>query len=377
MEIDEPEMEIDLIINRYQDEQVDAVISTDDYPGTALASIVAKIFHLPGVDPAVSLLCQHKYHARKAQRNVVPEAVPDFQIVDSSSRLERSMVFPIFVKPVKSYFSIGAHRALCPDDLGPARNRALPHEFFDSFSVLLEKFAHLELGPHWLLAESLLEGLQATLEGYAFQGEIHTLGVVDSVMFPGTLSFERFEYPSRLPESVQQRMAELAKRVMKSIGYDNGLFNIEFMFNPETGAVHIIEINPRMSSQFADLFEKVDGVNTYSVLLDIALGKKPALKRRAGKHAMAANCILRTFEDNTVHSLPSVVEIEDLHKQYPDIRVELLATEGEKLSKEIQDCQSFRYGLISIGGRDRKDILESYDHCSNSLTFVWKNTTQN
>ena len=371
LDIDEPEAEIDLIVNRYEDEQVDAVISTDDYPGSVLASIIAKIFHLPGVDPAVSLLCQHKYHARKAQRNAVPEAVPDFQIVDLNSRLE-ALVFPVFVKPVKSYFSIGAHPALSLDDLGPDRNRALSDKFFYSFSVLLEKYAHLELGPHWLLAEGLLEGLQTTLEGYAFQGEIHPLGVVDSVMFPGTFSFERFEYPSRLPESVQERMAELARKVMKSIGFDNGLFNIEFMFSPETDEVHIIEINPRMSSQFADLFEKVDGVNTYSILLDLALGKKPTVKKRAGKHAMAANCILRTFEDKRAHKLPSVDEVENLQKQYHDIRVEILATEGEKLSEEIQDGHSFRYGLISVGGRDRKDILETYDHCLSNLTFLWE-----
>src|SRR5687768_2092021 len=369
---DEPEVEIELIVNRYEDEQIDAVISTDDYPGSVLASIVAGIFRLPGVDPAVSLLCQHKYHARKAQRNVVPEAVSDFQSVDSSSRLAQSLAFPVFVKPVKSYFSIGAHPAFSLDDLGPARNSALSDKFFYPFSVLLEKYAHLELGPHRLLAESLLEGLQTTLEGYAFQGEIHPLGVVDSVMFPGTYSFERFEYPSRLPESVQERMEELAKKVMKSIGYDNGLFNIEFMFNPETDAVHIIEINPRMSSQFADLFEKVDGVNTYSILLDLALGKAPTVERRSGKHAMAANCILRTFEDKRVHKLPSVDEVENLQKQYPDIRVELLATEGEKLSQGIQDGHSFRYGIISIGGRDRKDILDTYDHCLSNLTFLWE-----
>jgi len=372
LEIEEPEVEIDLILNRYKEERVDAVISTDDYPGSALASIIAQTFHLPGVDPGVSLLCQHKYHARKAQRISVPEAVPDFQIVDLSARLEPSLAFPVFVKPVKSYFSIGAHPAFSLDDLGPARNGALSDKFFYPFSVLLEKFSDLELGPHWLLAESLLEGQQTTLEGYAFQGEIHPLGVVDSIMFPGTLSFERFEYPSRLPESVQERMSALAKKVMKSIGYDNGLFNIEFMFNPKTDAVHIIEINPRMSSQFADLFEKVDGVNTYSILLDLALGIKPTVTRRAGKHAMAASCILRSFEDKGVHKLPSAGEVENLQKQFPDLRVELLATEGQRLSQEIQDGNSFRYGLISIGARDRKDILETYDHCLSNLTFLWE-----
>ncbi len=36
------------------------------------------------------------------------------------------------------------------------------------------------------------------------------MGVVDSIMFPGTLAFSRFDYPSALPEGVQARMAEIA-----------------------------------------------------------------------------------------------------------------------------------------------------------------------
>ena len=50
--------------------------------------------------------------------------------------------------------------------------------------------------------------MQVTVEGYAFGGEVDILGVVDSIFFPGTLAFSRFDYPSALPEGVQERMAE-------------------------------------------------------------------------------------------------------------------------------------------------------------------------
>ena len=99
------------------------------------------------------------------------------------------------------------------------------------------------------------------------------MGVVDSIMFPNTIAFQRFEYPSSVPAPVQDRMADLARKVMPAFGFDNGQFNIELIYNPEANTVHIVEINPRMSSQFADLFEKVDGTNSYSVLLDLAFGK--------------------------------------------------------------------------------------------------------
>ena len=43
--------------------KVDAVVSTDDYPGSALASIVAQRLGLPGPSSRANLLCQHKFHS--------------------------------------------------------------------------------------------------------------------------------------------------------------------------------------------------------------------------------------------------------------------------------------------------------------------------
>ncbi len=86
-----------------------------------------------------------------------------------------------------------------------------------------------------------------------------------------------------LPEGVQTRMAEIAATLMQGLGFDNGIFNIEMMYDAEADRISIIEINPRMASQFADLYEKVDGTSSYSVLLDIAQGGRPA--SRAGRGA--------------------------------------------------------------------------------------------
>jgi biotin carboxylase len=106
------------------------------------------------------------------------------------------------------------------------------------------------------------------------------------------------DYPSALPEDVQRRMADIAATVMPGLGFDNGLFNIEMMYDPESDVISIIEINPRMASQFADLYEKVDGTNSYAVLLDIALGRAPQFTRRQGRYAFASSIVLRSFEDS-------------------------------------------------------------------------------
>ena len=66
------------------------------------------------------------------------------------------------------------------------------------------------------------------------------VGVVDAIYFPGSTSFQRFEYPSRLPQAIQDRMGAVAKKVMPGIGFDDGLFNIEFIYNAAADTVHIV-----------------------------------------------------------------------------------------------------------------------------------------
>jgi hypothetical protein len=203
---------------------------------------------------------------------------------------------------------------------------------------------------------------------------VRILGVVDSIMFPGTIAFSRFEYPSALPEGVQARMADLATTLMGGLGFDNGLFNIEMMYDADADRISIIEINPRMASQFADLYEKVDGTNSYEVLLAVGQGRAPAFTPWKGRYGFAASCVLRTFEDHIVVALPSEADIAGLSRLYPDIRVELHASVGRRLSDELQDGQSYRYGIVNLGGRDRDDVLTQFEACRKRLGIVLQPT---
>jgi biotin carboxylase len=396
----DPLAEIETILEKISGTTIAGVISTDDYPGSTLACAVAQRLNLPGASPAVNLLCQHKYRARRLQRAVVPEAVPPFALVDvietkalpfplalptfvkpvksffSSGVQRKALPFPIalpaFVKPVKSFFSIGAQRVDSARQLAPTKRYwDSRSDFFGPFERLFEHYVGVPMGKGYLLAEGLLSGLQCTLEGYAFGGDVHLIGIVDSVMFPGTNVFERFQYPSVLPGSVQDRMADIARTLMASIGYWNAMFNIEFFYDPVADSVSIIEVNPRMASQFADLYEKVDGFNTYSVLLDLAAGIEPRLLRRQGQYRAAASFVLRSFEDMHVAAVPSAHNLERLGLRHPDARVEILASAGRNLSSEMQDGASFRYGVVNVGARDQRELFEKFEEFRRDMGFVF------
>lgn len=369
----DPLAEIDAILAKVAGIQLAAVISSDDYPGSSLAAVVAERLGLPAPSPAVTLICQHKYLSRAAQANIVPEAVPPFWLIDvaAGAPLPEDLRFPLFVKPVKSFFSIGAEKVASASELGALFPRWLGlDQFFLPLDRMLERYAGVAIGTKRLIAEGLLKGEQVTVEGYVYGGKAGIFGVVDSVMFPGTLAFARFDYPSSLPDEVQARMADIAARVMEGMGFDNGMFNIEMMYDAEADLVSIIEINPRMASQFADLYEKVDGTSSYTVLLDIARGRAPHFTRRRGRYGFAASIVLRSFEDRIVAALPSDVDIERLALIYPDIRVELHGMVGRKLSAELQDGRSYRYGIVNLGGSDRADVLAQFEACRDRLGIV-------
>jgi hypothetical protein len=55
---------------------------------------------------------------------------------------------------------------------------------------------------------------------------------------------------------------------------------------------------------------------------------------------------------------------------YPDIRVELHATAGRKLSAEFQDGKSYRYGIVNLGGSDLRDVLERFASCRERLEIA-------
>ncbi|HET9580117.1 MAG TPA: ATP-grasp domain-containing protein [Usitatibacter sp.] len=360
-------------------EGCEGVMASDDYPGSIVAAALAQELGMPGPSPEAALRCQHKYYSRLAQRECVPEAVPDFTLIDPRDpTAAMALRFPVFVKPVKSFFSLFAREVPDADALRSLAASAREHlsGFVRPLDQLLARYTDFERGGGYLIAEDCLRGAQVTVEGCVFRGETRIIGVVDSIMYPGTISFARFEYPSALPREVQQRMGDIAARFVRHIGFDDGLFNVEMMYDADLDAIHIIEVNPRMCPQFADLMEKVNGVNTYEVALSIAAGRRPVLKRPAPFGA-AASVVARVFDDRLVKRVPHTADLQRVARSFPDARVKVLCREGHRLSEELQDGNSFRYALVNLGGDDRRHIAARHARAMRELSFDLEPVTVN
>jgi hypothetical protein len=187
-------------------------------------------------------------------------------------------------------------------------------------------------------------------------------------MYPGTIAFQRFEYPSRLPGPVQHELMHVACKAIDAIGFDHGLFNVELFWRPRDGAITVIEINPRLAAQFADLYQKVDGTNPYRVLADLAIGRAPRWVARAGRYGAAASFVLREF-DGAIKGTPRRAEIRWLSTAHPDARLQTFIKRGASRSREMKWLGSYRYATVNLGGRNRDDLMRRYDAIYANLSF--------
>jgi biotin carboxylase len=359
--------------------RIDGVLSSSDYPGAAVAGAIATRLDLPGSRPERLLRCAHKYQARRALAEAVPEATPAFALLDPDKPDGGcpDLFFPCFVKPVKGAFSIFSERLDSLDELGAFLERPAVREFTAEhpriFDALVARYTDFEFGGGYFLAEELLHGAQVTLEGFVRDGRVEVLGIVDSVMHPGTRSFARFEYPSALPRAVQERMAEIASRAVVHLGLESTCFNIEMIHDPATGGIHVIEVNPRLCGQFADLYQKVDGTHGYEVALAVAAGEAPRLRRREGENAAAASFPLRVFEAVRVARAPDPATLHSAQALFPGTLVWSEAETGQRLDdfETVEDGQSIRYAVVNLGGSDRAELRRRLEAVTARLGFAF------
>lgn len=355
--------------------EIDGVVGPGEYPACFLAAALSERLGLPSPSLRHVLLLGHKVHSREIQRAAVPEATPEFEPINPGAWRPRTRLkFPIFVKPVKGTMSIRARMARDESELRAAvrlswRERLLWAGMLRPYAQLLATATDRPVPPHYFIGETPLQGEQVTVDGFAQNGRVTLFGVVDSVMFPGTRSFQRFDYPSRLPVEVQARLEALTARLMLGSGFDHGCFNVELFYDREQDRISIIEVNPRMSYQFGDLYERVDGQSSFEVQLQLSTGQSAAWRRRQGAFGCASSFVLRRFADARVLAVPSERDVAAMLERYPDATVQIYVKPGERLSDHEQDVESFRYGIVNLGGKDPDDLNRRWEEVRGMLPF--------
>jgi hypothetical protein len=324
----------------------DGVVGTKDR-SALLAAQLAERRVLPGPSPSAIVSCQHKPTSRAIQRRVAPESTPAFSVLDGVPPFPP----PWWAKPVVGRLSQEARRVDTEAELAALVDDATYRRRYADLAGLPQDAVS------GFLVEELVSGDEVTLEGFVHGGEVTVIGVTDSVKYPGTNSFERFEYPSALPAARVEELAELATVLVPAHGLDACFFNIEF-FVPGEGAVQIVELNPRIASQFSPLVEAVHGRPTYDMLFTLACGEDPRWNGSA-PGGVAISYVVRVFEDVLVEAVPE-----------PQDGLEILVQPGLRLSEQgTNDTASYRLAIFTEWAETREAAVRACRERARSLRF--------
>ena len=367
---------VERVARRYARAGIDAVTSSDEQFGPFLVALVAQRLGLPHSPVEAVVRAQHKYHARRAFQRIAPEANARFGLLrrDFDSPRDVPLPFPFFVKPAKAAFSVLARRVdSFPELARHTRFRLLEGAIIDRlvrpFADVMRAHTALAEDPFSMVCEEIARGAQVTVNGYARRGEVTMLGTVDSVMYPGTDHFRRFQYPSSLPPAQLERVEALAARLVRGLGLDHGMFNVEMRIDPVTGAPRVIEINPRVAGQFYDLFERVDGYNLFEALLELECGDAPAIRHREGSDRVAASFVLRDFAGAGLSRWPSSAAIAALRARHPGSHLMVYPKRGPDLAREMKWLGSYRYAVFNSGAASLEQLLARFDAVCADIDF--------
>jgi hypothetical protein len=113
----------------------------------------------------------------------------------------------------------------------------------------------------------------------------------------------------------------------------------------------------------------------YAMQLDMALGKDPDGRGiwSPGRKAdgVSASFVLRRFEDGHVTRVPSAEDLRRFDERFPSAFVEILVREGERLSDELQDDESYRYALLDLCAGDWEELQRKFDEAKRLLPFTF------
>lgn len=342
-----------------------AVASHHEQFGALAAALLAERMGWPGTPAKAILACQHKFYARQVLQQVAPEANTAFQLLDAEygAPIPAGLPYPVFVKPVKAAFSVLARQVKTQQELHA-------HTRFGRWELwvirrLVEPFDRLvkaRLGAgvptaHRMLLETPVHAPQYNLDGYVFGGKVNAIGVVDAIMYPHTQAFMRHQLPTRLSPSVQARALDVARRFLGAVGFTHGLFNMEFFYDATTDRLTVIEFNPRMASQYSDLYQRVQGIDLHAISLALAHDRDPASLRVTEPTAgAAASFVYRALRPDDTVAMPSAQQQRALAQAYPGSMLFLYPKSAGSVARDFKWLGSYRYAIVHLGGKDEADL---------------------
>lgn len=260
---------------------IDAIYYSRDVGDLVAAALCAE-FGLPGPSVESVFLCIHKYYSRLAEPSPIR-----CEALDLHAAQPRVSFYPAYIKPPWLNLGILGFKLDSPTDLEQAL--AIARRDYAAWSPLyypfFQRYVDAQKYPlatrDIMLVEEFIDGPQVTVEGWVYQQEPHIWAITDTNTYPGTRVIDNFSLPSQHAPHIQQLLAQRAGEAIRSVGLDNGFFNIEFWCHDNE--VKLTEINGRAATCFYNLYRQCLDTCIYEAGLQLACGRAPAVEIGAAR----------------------------------------------------------------------------------------------
>lgn len=244
-------------------EDLRGLISSTDTWGVTGAELAVE-FGLPGIDPAVIRRVRDKAYVRDVLHReglgrFAPCPVDDVATV-SLRQLESTVGLPAVVKDTAGTGSQNVWLVRDDEDLTRLRREATRASLFGG-----------------LCAEPFLAGPVYSAETLTWDGRTRLLGLSSRLMSPQPWFREDVTaFPVVLPPDELSAIERWLGEVLTALGYTDRFAHIELAMTVD--GPELIEVNPRIGGALVgESMCRALGVNVYSGLVDLALGRRPRL----------------------------------------------------------------------------------------------------
>jgi hypothetical protein len=146
------------------------------------------------------------------------------------------------------------------------------------------------------------------------------------------------------------------------------LFNMEFFYDAASDKLGVIEFNPRMASQFSDMYLRVLGIDLHRMSLALARNIDPAsLPRQSPSAGAAASFVYRSFEPGAQVVQPTHEQKSALHAAFADALLFCFAKGASEIARDFKWLGSYRYGIVHLAAADAHQLRLDCERASGLL----------
>jgi len=344
-------IDVPKVVEAAKKHNIDAVITlASDMPMRSVAA-VAKELNLVGISEETALNATNKAEMRKClQQSGVP--IPQFYKVSDQSEFEeaiRRFDKPFIIKPADNSGSRGIFLVENLEDIELAKNAYLySKKNSRSGDVVVEEY---------------MRGPEVSVETLSVDGVCHVIQITDKLT-TGAPHFVEMGHsqPSRLEQSVLDRICEVAIDANIAVGIKNGPSHTEIIVTEE--GPKIVELGARLGGDCitTHLVPLSTGVDMVECCIRIALGEKPDLEPKYHKGSAIRYLSQTSGTVMDINGIPDAKSTEGV------VQISFVYGVGDKVTEV--DSSSARLGFI-IAQRDNvKQAIISCEEAASKINVL-------